>query len=67
MEKIERLLVKLVLIQLAFLLFCQFIFHRPDAFAEWKKWARYEGVYLDNYDRIADVLKEQSSLYMEQE
>lgn len=60
MKKIEQIIIKLILIQFAFLLFFQIFFHRSDSFLELKKLAKYEGVYLDNYNEIVDVLKDLS-------
>ncbi|MEH6945096.1 DUF5359 family protein [Bacillus sp. JJ722] len=56
-KKIEAIIVKLIIIQCIFLLFFQIVFHRADSFLELKKLAKYEGVYIDNYSLIADVLQ----------
>lgn len=57
MKTFERMLVKLIFIQCAFLLFFQLVFHQSDSFLELKKLAKYEGVYIDNYSLIVDVLQ----------
>ena len=57
MKKIERLIIKLLFIQFAFLLFFQVFFHREDSFLELKKLARYEGVYMDNHPLVREVLE----------
>lgn len=57
LKKIEAIIVKLIIIQCIFLLFFQIVFHRTDSFLELKKLAKYEGVYIDNYSLIADVLQ----------
>ena len=59
MQRIEGILIKLIFIQLLFLLFFQLIFHKEDSFLELKKLAKYEGVYTDNHSAIVDVFKEQ--------
>ncbi|WP_019242048.1 MULTISPECIES: YpfB family protein [Bacillus] len=60
MKRIEGIIIKLLVIQAIFLLFFQVVFHREDSFLELKKLAKYEGVYFNNYDRIVDVLQNNS-------
>lgn len=55
MELIERLIIKLIIIQCVFLLFFQLIFHREDAFTEWKQLVKYEGVLENNYSEILET------------
>ena len=57
MKKVERVIMKLLVIQLFFLLFFQLIVHDGDTFLELKKLAKYEGVYRDNHEVIVDVLQ----------
>lgn len=57
MKKVERIIMKLAVIQLIFLLFFQFIVHDGDTFLELKKLAKYEGVYRDNHEVIVEVLQ----------
>ena len=57
MKKVERIIMKLVVIQLFFLLFFQVVVHDGDTFLELKKIAKYEGVYRDNHEVIVDVLQ----------
>ena len=57
MKKVERIIMKLAVIQLFFLLFFQVIVHDGDTFLELKKLAKYEGVYRDNHEIIVDVLQ----------
>ena len=57
MKKVERIIMKLVVIQLFFLLFFQVVVHDGDTFLELKKLAKYEGVYRDNHEVIVDVLQ----------
>lgn len=57
MKKVERIIMKLAVIQLFFLMFFQFIVHDGDTFLELKKLAKYEGVYRDNHEVIVEVLQ----------
>lgn len=57
MKKVERIIMKLAVIQLVFLLFFQFIVHDGDTFLELKKLAKFEGVYRDNHEVIMEVLQ----------
>ena len=57
MDKVERVIMKLAIVQLFFLLFFQLVFHNGDSFLELKKLANYEGVYHDNHSVIVDVLQ----------
>ena len=57
MKKVERIIMKLAVIQLFFLLFFQVVVHDRDTFLELKKLAKYEGVYRDNHEVIIDVLQ----------
>ena len=57
MKKVDRIIMKLAVIQLFFLLFFQVIVHEGDTFLELKKLAKYEGVYRDNHEVIVDVLQ----------
>ena len=57
MRKIERLIIKLVIIQFLFLLFFQIFFHNGDSFLELKKLAEYEGVNRDSHTQIIEVMQ----------
>lgn len=48
MKTVERILLKVIIIQLLFLLFTQFIFHKFNAFPELKQITQYEGVLTEN-------------------
>ncbi|WP_153122653.1 DUF5359 family protein [Peribacillus tepidiphilus] len=58
MKAVERILMKLIVIQLLFLLFFQILFHQEDTFLELKKMAQYEGVYSDNYRIIVETMNQ---------
>lgn len=62
MKKVERIIIKLAIIQLIFLLFFQLIVHDGDTFLELKRLAKYEGVYRDNHEVIIDVLNNRIQL-----
>lgn len=55
MKTIERIIIKLILIQVLCLLAFQLIFHREDSFLEVKKLAQYEGVTKNNYMKIIET------------
>lgn len=52
MEKVERVLIKLVIIQFLFLIFGQLIFHQLNIFPEIKQITKYEGVNKNNFTEI---------------
>ena len=56
MNKVERFITKMALIQLLFLLFFQLVFHREHAFTKWKTLVRYEGVIENNYTEIVETI-----------
>ena len=56
MNTVERLLKKIAIIQLLFLLFFQLVFHREHAFTQWKTLVRYEGVLENNYTDIVETI-----------
>jgi hypothetical protein len=55
MKTIERIIIKLILIQFICLLAFQAVFHREDSFLELKKLAQYEGVTKNNYTKIIET------------
>ena len=55
MDKVERLIKKMVIIQLLFLLFFQLIFHQEHTFTKWKTLVRYEGVIENNYTEMIET------------
>ncbi|WP_409288992.1 DUF5359 family protein [Peribacillus sp. SCS-37] len=56
MERFERILMKLVIIQFLFLLFFQLIFHREGSFHDLKRMAQYEGVNENNLGKIIETI-----------
>ena len=56
METVERIIKKMIFIQLVFLLFFQGFFHRDDTFHKWKALVQYEGVLKENYSSIVEAL-----------
>ena len=61
MKKVERIIIKLVIIQFLFLLFFQMFFHSGDSFLELKKLSKYEGVNRDSYTQIIEVLQKKQT------
>ncbi|PLS16368.1 hypothetical protein CVD28_18045 [Bacillus sp. M6-12] len=58
MKTVERIIIKLIIIQAICLLFFQFLFHREDSFLELKKMAQYEGVHTDNYTKVIETFND---------
>lgn len=48
MKQIERIICKVIIIQLCFLLLAQILLHKFSIFPEWKEITKYEGVTSDN-------------------
>ncbi|NHM29106.1 DUF5359 family protein [Neobacillus terrae] len=61
MKRVERILIKLVVIQLFFLLFFQLVFHRFGIFPEINPLTRYEGVSGTTYTKILEVISQKNS------
>ncbi|RFU65557.1 DUF5359 family protein [Peribacillus glennii] len=55
MKTIERMIIKLIIIQAISLLAFQILFHREDSFLELKRLAEYEGVTKNNYMKIIET------------
>ncbi|CAH0345564.1 MULTISPECIES: YpfB family protein [unclassified Bacillus (in: firmicutes)] len=60
MKSIERIIIKLILIQVICLLAFQAVFHRADSFLELKKLAAYEGVTKNNYTKIIETFNDEN-------
>ncbi|WP_423798964.1 YpfB family protein [Neobacillus sp. SAB-20_R2A] len=54
MEKIEKILMKIIIIQFLFLLLTQFILHQLDTLPELQQLTKYEGV---NENSITEILQ----------
>ncbi|WP_066313881.1 DUF5359 family protein [Bacillus sp. FJAT-29814] len=54
MKIMERLLIKVIIIQLLFLLFSQFFFHQLDVWPELNQLTKYEGV---NENTLTEILQ----------
>ncbi|WP_409301412.1 YpfB family protein [Peribacillus sp. SCS-155] len=54
MDSFERIIIKLVVIQIICLVIFQIIFHNQTMF-EFKKLTQYEGVNDDNYTKIIET------------
>lgn len=57
MKTIERILIKVIIIQFIILIFSQFIFHNLQAFPEVNQLMRYEGVTEDNFSQILETFQ----------
>ncbi|PJN89987.1 YpfB family protein [Bacillus sp. mrc49] len=55
MKTFERILIKVILIQLACLFLFQFLLSREDQIFDLTKLSRYEGVTSNNYTKIIET------------
>ncbi|MGE7905653.1 YpfB family protein [Peribacillus sp. NPDC094092] len=55
MKTFERLLIKVIIIQLACLFLFQFLLGREDQIFDLTKLSRYEGVTSNNYTKIIET------------
>jgi hypothetical protein len=58
MKAIERILLKLIIVQFIFLLITQLLFHHMNAFPELKQLTQYEGVTDQNFTELLETFKE---------
>lgn len=58
MKTIERVLLKLIIVQFVFLLITQLFFHHMNAFPELKQLTQYEGVTDQNFTELLETFKE---------
>ncbi|MCM3724422.1 YpfB family protein [Neobacillus cucumis] len=54
MKKVERFLIKLVIVQFLFLFLSQFLLHQMNIFPQIKNLTKYEGV---NENTLTDILQ----------
>lgn len=55
MKAVERILIKIVIIQFIFLLISQFLFHKFQLLPELQQLTRYEGVTEGNFSEILET------------
>jgi hypothetical protein len=55
MKTVERVLIKIVIIQFIFLLLSQVILHQLDVFPQIKQITKYEGVNKNTYTEILET------------
>lgn len=60
MKSIERILMKIVIIQFLFLFITQIFFHKFNIFPELKQLTQYEGVTDNNFTEFLETFKEQN-------
>ncbi|MBT2707787.1 YpfB family protein [Pseudomonas sp. ISL-84] len=58
MKAVERILLKLIIVQFVFLLMTQLFFHHMNAFPELKQLTQYEGVTDQNFTELLETFKE---------
>ncbi|MCP3738711.1 DUF5359 family protein [Rossellomorea sp. BNER] len=56
MRKIERWIIKLIIIQTLLLIFAQTFFHQLDYLPQWQKVVFYEGVNEMSHSEIVETL-----------
>ncbi|WNS74050.1 YpfB family protein [Bacillus sp. DTU_2020_1000418_1_SI_GHA_SEK_038] len=59
MRSIERILVKVVIIQFLFLFITQLFFHKFNVFPELKQLTQYEGVTDNNFTEFLETFRGQ--------
>lgn len=57
MKKIEKILIKVVIIQFIFLFLTQLVFHQMDVFPQIKQLTKYEGVNENTYTEILQTFQ----------
>lgn len=57
MKRVERILIKIALVQGCLFLLVQIFFHHYDAFPELKALIFYEGVHNQNYSEILEAIQ----------
>lgn len=57
MKKVERVLIKIVIIQFIFLFLSQLFFHQLDVFPQVKQLTKYEGVNENTYTEILETFQ----------
>jgi hypothetical protein len=55
MKRLERLIVKAVIIQFLFLLAAQVLLHKYDVMPELKQLAQYEGVARNSFEELLET------------
>ncbi|CAG9608325.1 YpfB family protein [Pseudoneobacillus rhizosphaerae] len=56
MKSIERILIKLIIVQFVFLIVAQILFHNLNVFPELKEITQYEGVNNNQYTDVLETL-----------
>lgn len=54
-KAVERILIKMVIIQGIFLILCQFVFHHLGSFPELNELTHYEGVNEQNFTKALET------------
>jgi Family of unknown function (DUF5359) len=56
MKIVERLLLKIIMIQFIMLVLAQLFFHKMNALPEWQQLTQYEGVSEDQYNEFLETI-----------
>ena len=59
MKALERIMIKIIIIQFLFLIFAQIFFHKLNVFPELKELSQYEGVSKDNFSQLLETFNGQ--------
>jgi len=57
MKKVERVLIKIIIVQFFFLFLSQLFFHQLDIFPELKQLTKYEGVNENSFTEFLQTFK----------
>jgi len=57
MKKIERVLIKIIIVQCVFLFLSQLFFHQLDVFPELKQLTKYEGVNENSFTEFLQTFQ----------
>lgn len=55
MKTIERIIIKIIIVQFLFLVITQFFFHKLNTFPELKEITQYEGVTENNFSELLEA------------
>jgi hypothetical protein len=57
MKNVERIIIKIAIVQFIFLLLAQLFFHQFDVFPQVKQLTKYEGVNENTYTEILETFQ----------
>ncbi|PLR99764.1 YpfB family protein [Bacillus sp. T33-2] len=57
MKSVERIIMKIVIVQFIFLLIAQLFFHKFNAFPELREITQYEGISNNDFTEILETIR----------